>query len=318
LSQPSLDAQANDYDDAMSLGMLPTSFVRNVTSAFPDGGRWLANLPGLLAECLRMWDLMLDGEVYALSFNYVVPVVERGKVAAVLKLGFPSVGFAAEVRALRAFQMQGAVRLLASDERLGALLLERVTPGNTLVALQDEMRATEIAARIMRNLWQARAVEGEFPSLESWTAGFAALRLRFSGDTGPLDSVLVDTAENLRAELLQGGSTSRLLHGDLHHFNVLNGNASGWIAIDPKGVIGDPAYEPAAFLLNPGTAVVLDRSMQQARIGVFAEQLRMDPQRIVRWVFVQAVLGAWWTIEDGGVDWDASMLAAGVLLSLVR
>jgi streptomycin 6-kinase len=108
------------------------------------------------------------------------------------------------------------------------------------------------------------------------------------------------------------------LHGDLHHFNVLNGNASGWVAIDPKGVMGDPAYEPAAFLLNPGPVVVLDLSTQQARIGIFAEELRMDPQRIVRWAFVQAVLGAWWTIEDGGVDWDASMLAAGVLLSLVR
>jgi hypothetical protein len=70
----------------MSLGMLPTSFVRNVTSAFPDGGQWLANLPGLLAECLRMWDLVLDGEVYALSFNYVVPVMAQGKEPAVLKL----------------------------------------------------------------------------------------------------------------------------------------------------------------------------------------------------------------------------------------
>jgi streptomycin 6-kinase len=214
--------------------------------------------------------------------------------------------------------MHGVARLLASDESLGALLLERVMPGNTLVALQDEIRATEIAARMMTNLWQARAAEGEFRSLENWTAGFAALRVRFSGGTGPLDPLLVDTAENLRSELLQSAPPSRLLHGDFHHFNVLDGNASGWVVIDPKGLIGDPAYEPAAFLFNPDPAVVLDRSMQQARIGIFAEELRMDPQRIVRWAFVQAVLGAWWTIEDGGVDWDASISAAGVLLSLVR
>jgi streptomycin 6-kinase len=58
--------------------------------------------------------------------------------------------------------------------------------------------------------------------------------------------------------------------------------------------------------------------MQQARIDIFAEQLKMDPQRIARWAFVQAVLGAWWTIEDGGVDWGASMSAAGVLLLLVK
>ena len=302
----------------MSAGKLPASFVRNVRGAFPDGARWLENLPDLLAACLRMWGLVLDGEVFELSFNYVVPVVQNGRVAAVLKLGVPSPEFAAEVRALRAFQTHGAVRLLAGDEHLGALLLDRVTPGTTLAALHDEAQAAEIAARTMMNLGQARAVDGAFRSLESWTAGLSALRVRFSGGTGPLDSELVDTAENLRAELLQGEPPSCLLHGDLHHFNILEGSASGWVAIDPKGVIGDPAYEPASFLLNPGPAVVLDRSMQQARIDIFAEQLKMDPQRIARWAFVQAVLGAWWTIEDGGVDWGASMSAAGVLLSLVK
>jgi streptomycin 6-kinase len=265
-----------------------------------------------------MWGLVLDGEVFELSFNYVVPVVQNGSVAAVLKLGVPSPEFAAEVRALRAFQTRGAVRLLAGDEHLGALLLDRVTPGTTLAALHDEAQAAEIAARTMMNLGQARVGDGAFRSLESWTAGLSALRVRFSGGTGPLDSELVDTAENLRAELLQGEPPSCLLHGDLHHFNILEGSASGWVAIDPKGVIGDPAYEPASFMLNPGPAVVLDRSMQQARIDIFAEQLKMDPQRIARWAFVQAVLGAWWTIEDGGVDWGASMSAAGVLLLLVK
>lgn len=302
----------------MSLGKLPASFVRNVTGAFPHGGRWLADLPGLLVACLRMWDLVLDGEHFELSFNYVVPVVRSGTVAAVLKLGVPSAGFTAEVRALQAFQTFGAVRLIASDETSGALLLERVTPGNTLVQLHDEERATRIAARTMLKLGQAHTVDGEFRTLESWTAGLGALRVRFSGGTGPLDSGLVDTAENLRAELLRGEQPSRLLHGDLHHFNVLDGKASGWVAIDPKGVVGDQAYEPAAFLLNPDPSVFLDRSMQQARIGIFAEQLGMDPRRIARWAFVQAVLGAWWTIEDGGVDWEVSIAAARILLPLVK
>jgi streptomycin 6-kinase len=302
----------------MSLGKLPASFVRNVTGVFPDGAQWLENLPGLLATCLRMWDLVLDGEVFELSFNYVAPAVQNGRVPTVLKLGVPSPGFTAEIAALRAFQTHGVVRLIASDESVGALLLERVTPGNTLVALHNEMQAADIAARTMLQLWRARAMNGEFRSLESWTAGFGALHLRFGGGTGPLDSGLVDTAENLRAELLQGTPPSRLMHGDLHHFNLLDGNASGWVAIDPKGVIGDPAYEPAAFLLNPGPAVFLDGSLQQARIAIFAEQLGIDARRIVRWAFVQAVLGAWWIIEDGGVNWEVSIAAARNLLPLVK
>ena len=302
----------------MSDRELPRSFVRNVTGAFADGAGWLDNLPALVAACTQKWDLSLAGDPFELSFNYVVPVLQAGKFAAVLKLGVPTPEFISEARALRAFGGHGAVGLLESDESLGALLLERVTPGNTLATLDDQVQATEVAAQTMLKLWQAATVNVEFRSLESWTGGLVKLRARFSGTTGPLDSGLVDIAENIRAELLQGTQSSCLLHADLHHFNILYGTGSGWVAIDPKGVIGDPSYEPASFLLNPDPAVFLDRGIQQARIAILAEHLNMDRQRIVRWAFFHAVLSSWWTIEDGGRDWDDSISAARVLLSLLR
>ena len=38
-----------------------------------------------------------------------------------------------------------------------------------------------------------------------------------------------------------------MLHGDLHHDNVLTADREPWLAIDPHGVLGDPekraAYE---------------------------------------------------------------------------
>jgi streptomycin 6-kinase len=301
----------------MSDRKLPTSFVRNVTGAFPDGARWLENLPNLIAACSRKWNLAPAGEPFELSFNYVVPVLRERKFAAVLKLGVPTPEFTSEARALRKFDGHGAVRLLQSDESLGALLLERVNPGNTLATLNDEVQAAKIAARTMLQLWDATAPDAEFTTLESWTAGLVKLRARFAGATGPLDAGLVDIAENLRAELLQDEQSPRLLHADLHHFNILYGSESGWVAIDPKGVAGDPSYEPAAFLLNPHPQVVLDRSMQQYRVAILADHLNMDVQRIVRWAYFQAVLSAWWTIEDGGGDWQTSIAAARVLLSLL-
>jgi streptomycin 6-kinase len=291
--------------------------VRNVTGAFPGGAIWLDNLPGLIAACSRKWNLALAGGPFELSYNYVVPVLQDGRTPAVLKLGVPTPEFTSETRALRIFRGHGAVRLLESDESLGALLLERINPGDTLATLNDEVRAAEIAAGIMLDLWKCTLANAEFRSLESWTAGLCKLRARFSGATGPLDSALVDIAENLRAELLQGTPTSRLLHADLHHFNILYGTASGWVAIDPKGVIGDPSYEPAAFLLNPDPAISLDRPIQEARIKILADHLKMDAQRIVRWALVHAVLSAWWTIEDDAGDWDASISAARILFSLL-
>jgi streptomycin 6-kinase len=302
----------------MSDRELPTSFVRNVTGAFADGARWLDSLPALVVACLQKWDLSLAGDPFELSFNYVVPVLQAAEFTAVLKLGVPTPEFASEARALRLFRGHGAVVLLESDESLGALLLERVNPGNTLATLNDQVQATEIAAQTMLKLWQATIANVEFRSLESWTGGLGQLRAHFSGTTGPLDAGLVDLAENIRAELLQGKQPSRLLHADLHHFNILYGTGSGWVAIDPKGVIGDPSYEPASFLLNPDPAIFLDRSIQQARVAMLAEHLNMDAKRIVRWAFFHAVLSAWWTIEDSGRDWDTSISAARVLLSLLK
>ena len=302
----------------MSDRELPGSFVRNVTGAFADGARWLDNLPALVAACTQKWDLSLAGDPFELSFNYVVPVLKAEKFAAVLKLGVPTPEFSSEARALRSFGGHGAVSLLESDESLGALLLERVNPGNTLATMHDHIRATEVAAQTMLKLWQPATANVEFRSLESWTGGLVKLRGRFSGATGPFDSGLVDIAEKIRAELLQGTQSSCLLHADLHHFNILYGTGSGWVAIDPKGVIGDRSYEPASFLLNPHPTAFLDRAIQQARIAILAEHLNMDRQRIVKWAFFHAVLSAWWTIEDGGENWDDSISAARVLLSLVE
>jgi streptomycin 6-kinase len=301
----------------MTVEKLPASFVRNVTGAFPGGAIWLDHLPSLIAACSRKWNLALAGSPFELSFNYVVPVLQDGRTPAVLKLGVPTPEFTSETRALRIFRGHGAVRLLESDESLGALLLERINPGDTLATLDDEVQAAEIAARTMLSLWEGTPADSEFRSLESWTAGLCKLRARFSGATGPLDTALVDIAENLRADLLQDKPSPRLLHADLHHFNILHGTVSGWVPIDPKGVIGDPSYEPAPFLLNPDPALFLDRAIQEARIKILADQLKLDAQRIVRWALVHSVLSAWWTIEDDAGDWDASISAARVLLSLL-
>ena len=297
---------------------LPGSFVRNVTGAFADGARWLDNLPATVAACSQKWNLSLAGDPFELSFNYVVPVLQAEKCARVLKLGVPTPEFMSEARALREFGGHGAVGLIESDESLGALLLERVDPGSTLATLDDHVRSTEVAAQTMLKLWQAAPANLEFRNLESWTGGLVKLRARFSGATGPLDSGLVDVAENIRAELVQGAQPSCLLHADLHHFNILYGSGSGWVAIDPKGVIGDPSYEPASFLLNPNPTVFLDRAIQETRIAILAEHLNMDKQRIARWAFFHAVLASWWTIEDGGENWDDSISAARVLLSLTK
>lgn len=302
----------------MSCGDLPVSFLCEVKRTFPNGAAWLEQLPGLLESCKQRWRLEVAGDPFPLSYNYVVPVSCANGESAVLKLGVPNSELRSEVSALRAYGGKGAARLLDSDEEIGALLMERIAPGRVLTSLGDEKRATAIAAETMLKLWKAKPDPAEFRDLEDWTSGLSKLRARFSGGTGPIDPELVDAAERLRAELLPSCSEAALLHGDLHHLNILEGRGDEWFAIDPKGVMAEPAYEPAAFLLNPDPATCLDREIQKTRIDIFVEALHLDRERILAWAFFHSVLSTWWTIESGAQVRESHNAKARLLRSLLR
>lgn len=105
----------------------------------------------------------------------------------------------------------------------------------------------------------------------------------------------------LRDELLQTSKPDVLLHGDLHHDNILQ-NVNDWVVIDPKGVIGEPVYEVAAFIRNPMPELLNHADAQNIihnRITHFAEALELSGGRIIDWYFVQAMLSWVWALEDG-------------------
>jgi len=58
----------------------------------------------------------------------------------------------------------------------------------------------------------------------------------FNGGTGPLNSKLVERAEQSAKDFFAENHMPVLMHGDFHHFNVLS-SERGWLVIDPKGVI---------------------------------------------------------------------------------
>ena len=114
---------------------------------------------------------------------------------------------------------------------------------------------------------------------------------------------------------------SVLLHGDLHHENILAAERAPWLGIDPKGVIGEPTYETGALLRNrlpnlldaPQAVRVLTR-----RIDQLSEELNLDRTRVRNWAMAQVVLSVWWTIEDGGRISDDDLTCAELLASIKR
>ena len=140
--------------------------------------------------------------------------------------------------------------------------------------------------------------------------------MRHEGRTEPLDKRLVDKAEKLFAELLTSSAEPVLLHGDLHHDNVLLTEQGQYLAIDPKGVLGEPCYEVGAFLRNPLPKFLErenPRMSMRRRIDEIVDRLGFDRQRVTGWGFAQAVLSAIWCDEDG-VDCSAEVMQVAEIL----
>jgi streptomycin 6-kinase len=143
------------------------------------------------------------------------------------------------------------------------------------------------------------------------------LRAEFGGGVGPFPPRLVEQAERLFAELLGSMETPVLLHGDLHHWNILAADRRPWLAIDPKGVVGEPAYEVGALLRNKLDVAPNISRLTMRRIDQLAEALGFDRQRLVGWCLAQAVLSAWWSYEDHGGGWEEMVEFAEMLDGLM-
>lgn len=299
----------------------PEHFVRTQTDLNgPAGLIWLERLPAVLAACARRWDLTLGPVMEPLTYNYVVAARRADGTPTILKACAPNGEFRHQEAALRHFAGQGAVCLLASDPTDEVMLLERCDPGTLLREVADDVAATSIAADVMRKLWHPLPPEHSFPSVADWGKGFVRLRRHYGGGTGPFPASLVEEAERLYADLTASMDAPVLLHGDLHHDNILAARRQPWLAIDPKGAAGEPAYETGALLRNPWPALLSEPNPSRIlarRVDQLAGELGLDRSRIRGWGIAQAVLSAWWTVEDHG-QLDEFGLTCAALLATIK
>jgi streptomycin 6-kinase len=222
------------------------------------------------------------------------------------------------MEALRLFGGRGAVRLVDFDTKDGVLLLERLEPGTPLTTLceTDDAAATSAAAVVMRKLWRPVPNEHSFPTVADWGKGFRRMRACFGGTTGPFPRRLVEEAESLFDELLDSSDAPVLLHADLHHGNVLAAARAPWLAIDPKGLVGEPAYETGALLRNPLPQLFnwpQPVRASERRIAQLSDELGLDRSRVRGWGLAQAVLAGWWSFEDTGEGGEFGIAAAELL-----
>lgn len=299
--------------------MLSAELQRKFIEIYGERGRaWSDAFPALLERVCERWGLTLGEGFSYVGFAYVVRAELPDGTLAVLKLAPPDKELVSELAALRHYNGDGMCRLIDGDETEVSLLLERLEPGTTLAELDDDVAATEVAANVMKRLFKPLLADHPFVGLERWGQAFERVREKHHGGCGDFPRELFEPAADLWASLCATQGEPVLLHGDLHHYNILRATREPWLAIDPKGLAGERAYEIGPYLYNKIEGVDDMREYTLRRIDQFTDILGIDRQRLIAWGFAQAVLSRLWNFEDTGiVDESDHLRVARALRDLV-
>jgi streptomycin 6-kinase len=198
---------------------------------------------------------------------------------------------------LRATKGFGVVDILESDEK--AVLLE-YCDGPTLDHLvgrgEDDLACKIIAGLIKKLHACPLPEEHQFISLEKRFYPLASAA-KYSKEYGKTFSKAHEMARSFVSEQ----KNISLLHGDIHHYNIIQHNEKGWVMIDPKGCVGESAYDLANVFLNPWerSSLVRDDKRVSRRAAIFEEYTGVSQKKILKYAFVEACLSQAWFLEEG-------------------
>jgi len=258
-----------------------------------EAGRgWVAALPRLRDEAVARWSLELGAPYPRGACAEVVRARLPDGTEAVLKLPLGDRDTRGEAEALRRWNGDGAVRLLDATPDGAALLLARCSPGTPLLDL-DEEPAMEVAAGLLERLWRATASAWPFDRAAARAAEWADSVLAEHVALGrPCEASLVAEAAACFRDLAADPEAEPvLLHADLHARNVLR-HGEGWLAIDPKPLVGDRAFDVASLVRDRRPELARDphpRRRIARRVDAVSERLGLDRSRVRAWSLAQTV-----------------------------
>jgi len=267
-------------------------------------------LPHLQPHIAR-WRLTLDGQPFETHSSWLAPVTHGGKPA-LLKVFKPHSDETHAAAILRHWG-DAACRVYAGDET--AMVIERVVPGTSMADLveKDDDAVTHAWCDVVQSLHTRPAPAGWKDIVR---CGRSLIEKPYPGHD-VLKRELFDRARQQFLELTDTQGAARfLLHTDLHHANVLDGGARGWVVIDPKGYAGELEFETSSFLHNPTREYCAPKHLAR-RVRIVASRLGLDEERLVRWCFAHGVLSAVWSIEMPVFDPIGGIEAANAALQVL-
>ena len=190
----------------------------------------------------------------------------------------------------------GAARLFKFDER--ALLMEYL-PGENLYQfskINNEKRASEIFCEVIRKIRRpAHTIDSE--RLVDYAKLFSVLE---DIEINKEMRELFECARYLVRELLKTQSEEVILHGDLHHENIISRATGEFVCFDPKGMVGDPSYELGTTLKNPWDYPEISQNIEiyKRRAKYFSSELSLPYNRVIGFSFVHLCLSIAWALEQ--------------------
>jgi streptomycin 6-kinase len=283
---------------APQLSVVPAEFAERIAGQHGDAGRaWIDELPAVVESRLDRWALTPDAPALHGYVGMVLPVLRADGGRAGLKVSWLDGARCWEADALAAWDGRGAVRLLERDDAAGVMLLEWLDPDRSVGEL-DRLAAAAVVGELCGRL--AVPAPPGLPSLEETASRWIEALPRTWERLGrPFDRRRLDGAVETCREL-GPDQPRRLLHGNLRFGHVLRAEREPWLAIDPNGMAGDPAYEVAPLLgqLCSGLAAEPDqRAAVRARLAAFTDAAGVDFERARRWAQAYHVDSALWCRE---------------------
>lgn len=259
------------------------------------------------------WGLTADGPSISTQTGTIY-FVRHGGQAMVLKLSTdPEEQQGGAIMAW--WDGSGAASVLAHDGP--ALLMERAEGGRSLSVMAREGEddaATRILCSVAGKLHAIRKAPPE--GLIPLERRFRALDPAAQSHGGIFDACL-----GAARHLLASPQEVTVLHGDLHHDNVLDFGSRGWLAIDPKGIWGERGFDFANIFLNPdlarpGVAIAINHRVFCRRVTLVAEAAALPRERLLRWILAWSGLSMAWSLQDGRpapVNLQVAEMAAAAL-----
>jgi streptomycin 6-kinase len=235
-------------------------------------------------ERLRAWGAEPTGEVWTTGSSYLI-AGRRGAVPVMLKVARIEEERRGG-RLLAWWSLHGGLPVLEHDD--DAVLMLRATGRRSLLGFTAAGRDDEAEDVLAETAVALHALPAPPASV-----GLVSLRTWFRALTDhPQKETLLVRAAGVARDLLEEPGPVVALHGDLHHGNVLD-LGDRWAAIDPKGLVGHPAFDIANVFCNPSEEAAITRL--DRRLARFADRLGLERQLLAAWVIAWCGLSVAWS-----------------------